>query len=364
MPYQRLTLNTANLSIDWQTGLTKKVVVHHLNGLGLGGTEGMVQILLSWLSRYDKNYDHWLAYKADGDKTREPYFKDAIGQSRMFSYTSQHQLIEKVKELKPFVVHRYSAGIPEWPLVPQIKSHTNHFLSTAVFANQDDSIEISRVIYVSQQLKIAAGFADNPKHIVLRNSIESPYSNQNLREELGIPDDAFVFGRIGRDDEGIYDPINLDAYGQVENYRTFFVIVNPSDLCRSDISRFHISNAKFIDKTTSKERLSKFYNTIDVLAHSRKDGECNPANVWEAAAHGKPVVSHYGQTFNGHIETIADTGFVVLPNDTSEYARIMKGFIDGSIDYKYHSDRAKQNWYDVCRPEIIGRKYLDILNSL
>ena len=57
MSYQRLTLNTANLSIDWQTGSTKKVVVHHLNGLGLGGTEGMVQILLGWLSKYDKNYD-------------------------------------------------------------------------------------------------------------------------------------------------------------------------------------------------------------------------------------------------------------------------------------------------------------------
>ena len=182
MPYQRLTLNTTNLSIDWQTGSTKKVVVHHLNGLGLGGTEGMVQILLGWLSKYDKNYDHWLAYKSDGDKTREPYFRDAIGQSRMFCYTSQHQLIEKVKELKPFVVHRYSAGIPEWPLVPQIKEHSNHFLSTAVFANQDDSIEISRVIYVSQQLKMAAGFGDNPKHVVLRNSIEDPYSNENLRE--------------------------------------------------------------------------------------------------------------------------------------------------------------------------------------
>ena len=51
MPYQRLTLNTANLSIDWQTGSTKKIVVHHLNGLGLGGTEGMVQILLGWLSK-------------------------------------------------------------------------------------------------------------------------------------------------------------------------------------------------------------------------------------------------------------------------------------------------------------------------
>lgn len=324
----------------------------------------MVQIILSTLSSIDNTYDHYLAYKSDGDKSREPYFLKAIGSQKMIPYSSPSDFIEKLKKIQPFVLHRYSAGIPEWPLVPETKRYTKHFISTSVFGAQDNSIEIDKVIYVSQHLKNLTGNGDNENHVVLRNSIESPYSNENLREELGIPAEAFVFGRIGRDDENIYDPINLEAYARIETSRTFFVIVNPSDLCRADINRLGINNVRFIDRTTSEERLSKFYNTIDVLAHARKDGECNPANVWEAAAHGKPVVSHYGTTFNGHIETIENSGFVVLPNDVDEYTRIMKSFIDGSIDYDYYGKKAIDNWRKVCRPVIIARKYLDILNSL
>ena len=110
-------------------------------------------------------------------------------------------------------------------------------------------------------------------------------------------------------------------------------------------------------------RLSKFYNTIDVLAHARKDGECNPANIWEAAAHKKPAISHYGKIFNGHIETIANSGFVVLNNDVEEYARIMKSFIDGSINYEYFSNKAYDLWKSVT-VEKMAQKQLEIYKDL
>ena len=342
----------------------KKIIIHHLNSLSLGGTEKMVQILLSVIQGMDTNYEHYLAYKSDGDKSREPYFLKILGQSRMICYSTPQEFYNTVAKLKPYVIHRYSAGIPEWPFISEIKQHTKHFISTSVFGDQDNTIPISKVIYVSQHLKNLTGFGNNDHHVVLRNSIEGPYSKEDLREELDIPKDAFVFGRIGRDDASIYDPINIQAYSRVENENTFFVIVNPSKLCLDDISNFNIKNFRTIERTTSEERLSKFYNTIDVLAHARKDGECNPGNCWEASAHGKPIISHYGQSFNGHIETITDSGFVVLPGDVDEYARIMKAFIDGSINYDYYSKRAKQNWLDTCTPDIIGNKYLDILNSL
>jgi glycosyltransferase involved in cell wall biosynthesis len=342
----------------------RKVVVHHLNGLGLGGTEKMVQILLTYLAKYDPKYDHYLAHKDSEDKERLPYFKDALTSKKIITYKSESDFIRRIKELKPHVLHRYSAGIPEWPFVPQVKKHVKHFVSTAVFADQDNTIDISKVIYVSQHLKVRVGFADDPNHIVLRNSVESPYSKNNLRKELVIPTDAFVFGRIGRDDESIYDPINIEAFSKVANNNSYFVFVNPSSSSRLDIERLGITNTRFIERTSSEVRLSEFYNTIDVLAHSRKDGECNPANVWEAAAHGKPVISHYGQVYNGHIETIQDSGFCVLPNDVDEYARIMKSFIDKEIDYDYFSTMAKRNWQNVCTPTIIGNKYIKILDTL
>ena len=344
------------------TSRKKPIVIHHHNQLTLGGTEGMCQIFLKHFIK-DHTFDHYVAYRADGDKTREPYFKEIVGPEKMICYESPAKLLNIIHGMKPFILHRYSAGIPEYPFVNEIKQHTKHFISTSVFGNQDDTINISKVIYVSKHVQWMAGKQGEENHFVVRNPIEAPHSTENLREELGIPKDAFVFGRIGRDDENIYDPINIKAYAKVATSSTYFVIVNPSRSSRTDIKRLNITSARIIERTTSEVRLSQFYNTIDVLAHARLDGECNSAAIFEAAAHRKPVISHYGTTFNGHMETIQNSGFVVLRDDVDEYARIMKSFIDGVIDYEALSQKAYEQWEKVTA-EKMSKLQLNIYKEL
>ena len=351
-----LSLETSDVST------IKPVIIHHLNDLTLGGTEKMVQIHLSHFVK-DNTFNHYLAYKSQGDKAREKYFKEILGTDKLLCYDSHSTLLNIIRHKKPFILHRYSAGIPEFPFVKEIKEHTKHFVSTSVFGNQDDTIEISKVIYVSKHVQWMAGHQESENHHVVRNPIEAPYSTENLRKELEIPTAAFVFGRIGRDDDNIYDSTNIEAYTKIEQGNTYFIFVNPSGKCRSDIKRLGIKNAKFIERTTSEIRLSQFFNSLDVLAHARKDGECNPANVWEAAAHRKPVISHYGSTFNGHLETIQDSGFVVLSGDVDEYSRIMRAFIDKEVDYQTLSDNAYRQWQKVT-PEKMGNKQLNIYKEL
>ena len=351
-----LSLKTSDVST------IKPIVIHHLNDLTLGGTEKMVQIHLSHFVK-DNTFNHYLAYRAQGDKAREEYFKEILGSEKLICYDSHSTLLNIIRDKKPFILHRYSAGIPEFPFVKEIKEHTKHFVSTSVFGDQDDTIDISKVIYVSKHVQWMVGQQESENHHVVRNPIEAPYSTENLREELNIPQDAFVFGRIGRDDKNIYDPINIEAYAKVASGNTYFVIVNPSGSARDDIKRLNITSARFIERTTSEVRLSQFYNTIDVLAHARKDGECNCASIWEAAAHRKPVISHYGEIFNGHMETIQDSGFVVLPGDVDEYARIMKAFIDGIIDYNALSYNAYMQWEKVTA-ELMSAAQLNIYKEL
>ena len=351
-----LSLKTSDVST------IKPIVIHHLNDLTLGGTEKMVQIHLSHFVK-DNTFNHYLAYRAQGDKAREEYFKEILGSEKLICYDSHSTLLNIIRDKKPFILHRYSAGIPEFPFVKEIKEHTKHFVSTSVFGDQDDTIDISKVIYVSKHVQWMVGQQESENHHVVRNPIEAPYSTKDLREELDIPKYAFVFGRIGRDDENIYDPINIEAYAKVASGNTYFVIVNPSGSARDDIKRLNITSAKFIERTTSEVRLSQFYNTIDVLAHARKDGECNCASIWEAAAHRKPVISHYGEIFNGHMETIQDSGFVVLPGDVNEYARIMKAFIDGIIDYNALSYNAYMQWQKVTA-ELMSVAQLNIYKEL
>ncbi len=349
-----------------ERSLNKPIVIHHLNDLTLGGTEKMVQTNMFFFDR-DNTFEHYLAYKADGDLSREEFFKKILGE-RMLPYKGEQHFINIVRDKKPFIIHRYSAGIPEFPFVKEVKENTEHFVSTSTFGNQDTTIDISKVIYVSKHIQWQAGQAGKEGHSVIGIPVYSPKSafpwQEDLREELGIPADAFVFGRIGRDDENIYDPININAFAQVEEEKTYFVLVNPSAKCRSDIEKLGIKNAKFIERTTDDKRISQFYNTIDVLAHSRKDGECSPQNVWEAFSHGKPVISHYGHPFNGHIEVIQDCGFVVLNDDVDEYARIMKKFIKKEIDYFKISEKCIKNWRDNCIPENIAKQQLSLYKEL
>ena len=347
----------------------RPIIIHHLNDLTLGGTEKMVQIHLSHFIK-DHTFDHYLAYRAQGDKAREPYFKEILGQEKLLCYNSPSELLNIIHGLKPFILHRYSAGIPEYPFVREIKQHTRHFVSTSVFGDQDDTIDISKVIYVSKHVQWMADKVGNaekgifyPNHHVVRNPIEAPYSSDNLREELGIPDDAFVFGRIGRDDASIYENINIRAYAEVERDDVFLVLVAPSRECRSDVGRFGIKNAKYIERTTDEVRLSKFFNTIDVQAHARKDGECNSGAHYEGFAHRVPLISHYGTTFQGHLETTGGGGFIVLGGDVEEYARIMRAFIDKEVDYEALSEAAYQQYQKVTDVKMSAAQ-LNIYKSL
>ena len=351
-----LSLETSDVST------IKPIVIHHLNDLTLGGTEKMVQIHLSHFIK-DNTFNHYLAYRSQGDKAREKYFKEILGNEKLLCYDSHSTLLSTIREKKPFILHRYSAGIPEFPFVREIKEHTKHFVSTSVFGDQDDTIEISKVIYVSKHVQWMAGHQESENHHVVRNPIEAPYSTENLREELEIPQDAFVFGRIGRDDDNIYDATNITAYSKIETTDTFFVVVNASNRCRSDIKRLGIKNAKFIDRTTDEVKLSRFYNTIDVQAHARKDGECNAASHFESMAHGVPIISHYGNRYNGHMECIQDAGFCVLAGDVDEYARIMRAFIDGVVDYQTLSNNAYRQWHKVTT-ERMGNAQLNIYKEL
>ena len=179
----------------------------------------------------------------------------------------------------------------------------------------------------------------------------------------------------------------------------------PSEALRKIAKQLGITNIRYVDKTLDDVRISRFYNTLNVLAHSRKDGECNPGNIWEGFSHGKPVVSHYGIPYNGHIQEIGDCGFVVtrkdnfhnvwqnlnpssipdileysrsigvqnftcedssnsIKNNTEEYTRIMKAFRDGTIDYRAMSERCVKRWERQAKPELITQQHLDLYEEL
>jgi glycosyltransferase involved in cell wall biosynthesis len=391
--------------INVQNASSKKVIMHYVHHLGLGGTAKAVHLLGKYLNKHDKDFHHVVAYKVHGEMHREKLFEESFGRDNMIPIASIPEFYEVVREVKPFIMHRQAAGIAEFPFCEQTKKYTNHFISTSIFGYVDRSPSISRVVYISNYMQHHAGKFGGDKVRQIGIMIEPPYSDDNLREELGISQDAFVFGRVGRDDSDIFDAVNLTSYSRIENDNTCFICLSPSEALKNKAEELGIKNIKYVEPTIDDVKLSKFYNTLDVLAHARLDGECNPGNIREAFAHGKPVISHYAVPYNGHIGEIGNCGFVVgktenfhnvwqnhnpsslidvmdysrqinidnftaedrtatVKNNVDEYTRIMRAFVDGTIDYKTLSDNCIKNWKQNSDTETITNEYLTMYKEL
>ena len=68
-----------------------------------------------------------------------------------------------------------------------MKDFTNHFVSTSVFGDQDESIDISKVIYVSKHVQWLARQQGRENHHVVRNPIEGSVFNRRFKRRIRHP---------------------------------------------------------------------------------------------------------------------------------------------------------------------------------
>jgi len=141
-----------------------------------------------------------------------------------------------------------------------------------------------------------------------------------LRERLGIPQDAFVYGFHQRNDDGIFSPVSLAAYSQVQDSNTYFLILGGSLKHRQLAAELQLKNVLFVDFVANVEDIHDFLGALDVYAHARSDGEVCSAAIIEAMYRGLPVITHAAQNM-GHAEQIEGCGKMCWSVD--EYANEM-----------------------------------------
>jgi glycosyltransferase involved in cell wall biosynthesis len=150
------------------------------------------------------------------------------------------------------------------------------------------------------------------KSSVLPAPIDTPLSEENLREELHIPKNAIIAGFHQRASNEIFSPVPLLAFKKIERYGRYFIMKGGGSAYRDQAKELDIKNIIFLPSDGDNVAVSKFLNTIDIFAHGRRDGETFGAVLVEAMIHGKPCISHYSETgANAQIETIGPGGFFV-----------------------------------------------------
>jgi glycosyltransferase involved in cell wall biosynthesis len=171
---------------------------------------------------------------------------------------------------------------------------------------------------------------------VLYNPVKKPVHALDLREKLGIGRDVLVLGRIGRPDDRGFDPIALRALQIIERgpaRNILYLIQSPPPQMMKMAAELGLKSVRFLETPVVEDSdLSGFYNTIDVLAHARRDGETFGLNIAEAMMHGKPVISHRSRIANGHEEFVRKCGYFTGVDDYKGYADfIMRLYSDRAL---------------------------------
>lgn len=277
------------------------------------------------LAKYVGKKQHFISLRA-----RETTFREILGDDRIHMVADATALRQTLLSLRPDILHVFYSGRAGPPISDEVVMRSvGAVVTTNVFGVRNEAPthdQVRLIFMVSDWLRQQGSTwaAADPRVEVFYNPVEPPASTGDLRAALGIPRDAFVIGRVGRPENAIYDPISLQAYQRIQDERSWFLaLAAPSYMIR-DARRLGLRNFVSLPPSVDGKWLSEFYNTIDVLAHARYDGETFGCNIAEAMRHAKPVVSHLSHMMNAQVEVIGDTGFVVQQGDVDSYAEKLK----------------------------------------
>lgn len=165
--------------------------------------------------------------------------------------------------------------------------------------------------------------------------------NQHYREELGIPEDATVFGYYGGPTSFNIEFAQKAVSDVAEaNPNIFFLFMNVEPFCVLD-------NTIFIQPTTDYEKKIGFINTCDACIHARNGGESFGLTVAEFSIKNKPVITTTYCTEAlcdmAHIEMLGEKA--VLYNNYEELVGILTNF--SNIRNKRHNWNAYAEYNPV-----------------
>ena len=153
--------------------------------------------------------------------------------------------------------------------------------------------------YVSKWLSNACS---EGRHPYVPYMADLPDVNENLRKELGVPDDAVVFGRSGGQDTWNV-PFANSVVGLALKRRGDIYFLFQNTPIFSD-------NKRIINLPTTPDLIykTKFINSCDAMIHARHEGESFGLACAEFSLRNKPVITWNQSRERNHIEILGDKG--------------------------------------------------------
>lgn len=172
----------------------------------------------------------------------------------------------------------------------------------------------------------------------------------NMRAELGIPDDAIVFGRHGGTDEFSIDYVKDLIHEIIDKYPNYyFVFMNTNKFGEDHPRIIHIGMVM-----DEREKV-RFINTCDAMLHARNMGETFGMAVAEFSYCNKPVITCSNAGTQEHTMILGDRA---IKYDSKESLRIIfeyaRDILSWRRDWNAYEKYTPENVMGVFRDYIFG----------
>lgn len=323
------------------------ILFYHPNGLSFGGTEKFLQILAKHLNK-DK-YNIFFMYssgkgtiKNDG---RKKYLENSGVIFIPFEYShtqsSYPYIIEKmnpsifdiVNQNKIDLIVTAGSGYSQFP-INIIKDIPIIMLN--IFGSPSSQKNIIKHVCISQEVanKISPVVSENKIEIMyIPSEVPTDQSKKvlEIKNRFGLSDGDFIFGRIGRGDNSIFDPIGIRAFKRIlKDYpNAHYLIMSAPPILKRIVGDEKIKNVHFLEASADESDIWAFHQTIDCLAHFRNDGESCGLNIIESLLCGNPIITHKSHIWNAHLEYLNPKfSRIAEKGDNKKYAEYMIEMIE------------------------------------
>lgn len=178
-------------------------------------------------------------------------------------------------------------------------------------------------------------------------------SKENLREKLGIPPRARVFGRHGAADTFNIPFARKAVLAHARRHpEDHFVFLNTNPM---DPNGDTLPNLHHLPATIDPEEKGRFFATCDALLHAQESGETFGLAIAEFAVLGKPVIT-LAQPATGslaHLEMLRGKG--LLYRSQTELEKILWKFVPREVKGTEYEEYAEPDHV----MSIFRRKFLD-----
>lgn len=341
-------------------------VLHVTAGLGLGGTEKTMQLMVTHLDR--TRYVPSVFAFEDGPRRAQ------LAEAGVDVFVGG-DLLRVLQRLQPAVVHLHRPGWPQPSLLRTIRlANIPAVVETNVFGRFDPSPHadvIDRHLFVSRFCLDRYGDMNGvdvsgSRHRVVYNPVDTNAFSLWPRHRDPA---ALAVGRVSRADTGKWSPLALDMLPHLARmvpgftYRVIGGTPEAREWVRANGMDAHV---EFLDPVSTDEELGAFFDTVNILAHANDTGESFGLCIAEAMAAGLPVVTHpcaYPKD-NAQVELVEYGRTGLVASSAEEYAQAIAWLLRNPDKAHEMGEAGRTKAHRLFRAQAIAKRLESIYDEL